>query len=321
MKKQIYRLVNLVFLITFSCIVAIIACDRPIAEKTAANLVASSSECRTIQYKLGESCIPAEPQRIVALDPRYILDPLLALGIRPVGFSSYVEPGRIYTPGLLSSEIAGIESVGHTEQPSLEKIAVLNPDLILALDIQNEQNYKQLSAIANTVFTDYEKIKFSFKENFRFIAQLLAQEEKAEEVLNQYQVRINEIRDQLGSRLREIEISVILQHHGGFWMISKESGISQVLTDIGLHHKTALSSGSQLSIEVIGNYDADILFIMNGDSRSTSYFLENPLISSLKAVKNKRAYVVDPNIWWAYGPIGINRLLDDLSKYLFKIPM
>ena len=100
--------------------------------------------------------------------------------------------------------------------------------------------------------------------------------------------------------------------------MSAESGIAQVLTDIGISHAVPPSSDGPFSIEEIGKYDADIMFFLNADNQPMSYFLQHPLISSLEAVKKGRAYVVDPDVWWAYGPVGINKLLDELSEYLFK---
>jgi hypothetical protein len=56
----------------------------------------------------------------------------------------------------------------------------------------------------------------------------------------------------------------------------------------------------------------------NFDNKPSSYFFQNPLISSLKAFKNKRAYIVKSDTWWSYGPLGMNKLLDELPKYLLE---
>ncbi|MGD1952159.1 MAG: ABC transporter substrate-binding protein [Leptolyngbyaceae cyanobacterium] len=271
------------------------------------------SECRVVQHKLGEVCIPTQPQRVVALDPRYILDHLLSLEINPIGYAAYPEGEKIYLVGIPPEEVQDIEYVGSASQPSLEKIAVLKPDLILTI---NEQTYRQLLAIAPSVLIDYDEIKNSFKKNLRIIARLFDREEKAEEVISAYESRIKQIRDSIGEKLDKIEISVVVQHHGEFWAMSAESGISQVLADIGIEHTVPSSSVGPFSIEKLSKYDADIMFFLNADNRPVSYFFQHPIISSLEAVKNNRAYVVDPDIWWAYGPIGINRLLNELSQHL-----
>ena len=72
----------------------------------------------------------------------------------------------------------------------------------------------------------------------------------------------------------------------------------------------------KLSIEEISKYDADVLFIVNVAERQPSYYFQHPMFSSLKAVKNNRAYVVDQETWSAQGILGVNKILDDLFKYL-----
>jgi ABC-type Fe3+-citrate transport system substrate-binding protein len=54
---------------------------------------------------------------------------------------------RIF-PGLSAEEVTVIKIVGTSIEPSLEKIFKLKPDLILSLDVQKKQTYKQLSGIA-----------------------------------------------------------------------------------------------------------------------------------------------------------------------------
>ncbi|BAY67802.1 ABC transporter, iron(III) dicitrate-binding protein [Trichormus variabilis NIES-23] len=40
------------------------------------------------------------------------------------------------------------------------------------------------------------------------------------------------------------------------------------------------------------------------------------MFSSLKVVKNNRAYVVSQENWRGFGMSGVNKILDDLFKYL-----
>jgi iron complex transport system substrate-binding protein len=308
---KLFLVVALSFLLLTSC--HLLERQKPYIAST------QSSNCRIVQHKLGKTCIPTEPRRIIALEPRYALDPLLALGIHLIGFASYVEQGKSYTAGVPASQITDIKNVGRPDQPSFEKIARLNPDLILALDIQqNEQNYKLLSAIAPTVLIEYDKIKLSFKENLRSLAQLFGQEKRAKEIIEQYQHRIEKLRNQLSDQPYKIKISAISYENGRFFGFSNESGVSQVLADIGVNQKVVASDAAEFSVEVLDEYDADILFIHSVSEQATSIW-RNPLISSLKAVKNQRAYFTNTDIWWAYGPLGIDQLLDDLENYLTNV--
>ncbi|NJM87279.1 MAG: iron-siderophore ABC transporter substrate-binding protein [Hydrococcus sp. RU_2_2] len=234
------------------------------------------SECRVVRHQLGQTCVPVEPKRIVALDPIYILDPLLSLGINPVGTAVDYWRGKRYWGGLSPDEAEGIEVIGQSYQPSLEKLLALKPDLILGLtDV--EQYYPQLSAIAPTVLLDYYKeVQFSFKKHLRAIAQIVGREANAEEVLARYQQRIETLKAQIGNRLEGKEISVIYYSNGTFWTPGHQAVFFQILNDIGIRLKPILAKDNlntlpTFSIETIEQYDADILFICDDDRKSESF--------------------------------------------------
>lgn len=307
-----------------SFLLTLVACHSPVAQKPDLSIRQStaSSECRVIQHRLGETCIPLQPQRIIALDVPAILDPLLALDVKPVGALVDLWGGGRYFPAVLPELVAGIESVGLEGTPSLEKIVALKPDLILLAD-NTEQVYQQLSAIAPTVLIDVWRDRIPMKENFLYIAQLVGKEEKAEEVLNQYHKRVEDFREQLGDKLQDMEISVIYHYSNQFGIPAKDAYCFQVMKDIGLPIKSVFLEQEEwtgFSVEVIDQYDADILFISEDadEDGSAADLSQEPLILSLESVKNGRAYIVSPKIWMFYGPIGMNLFLDDLSKYLLE---
>ncbi|MEM6612990.1 MAG: iron-siderophore ABC transporter substrate-binding protein [Cyanobacteria bacterium P01_C01_bin.72] len=302
------------FLMVFSFIL-IVACQPTGLQQTNESQV-KPTECQMVQHKLGEICMPINPQRIVALDPRHLADPLLALGIEPVGTAIYVYQGEEGLAGLTAYDIEGIEINGDAYQPSLEKIVILKPDLIFALDFAHEQIYQQLSAIAPTILMDWKK-NYSFKTTLQYLAQIVDRETKADKVISQYQQRIETLQAQLDRKPEEIEVTLLVYFGGKFAISSQFHRSYEIFSDIGLSNKTAPAEGEQtISREVLDQYDADVLFIMNYEAEPESFFLENPLIASLDAVKNNRAYFVDPDKWSANGPIGVNRMLDDLFQYL-----
>lgn len=314
-----YRLIKPFLLMAFSFLI-ITVCYSSLTQKADISLgqLVVPSECRVVQHKLGKTCIPIEPQRVIALDPRYLADPLLNMGVKPIGIAIYNERGgKTSTAGLSVDEVETMENVGDPSLPSLEKIVMLKPDLILGLDIFHEKIYKLLSAIAPTIIINYDNE--SFKRNFTHIAQILGREKNAEAALTQYQNRIKKLQERLGKNLNRINVATIFYYHGTFASMADESTCAQIFTDLGLRHKTTGSKASPndiFSIEEIHKYDADILFIVNADYQSPSFYLEHPLISSLKVVQNGQAYVVDSDIWTGNGLSGVNQILDDLFEYL-----
>lgn len=263
---------------------------------------------------------------IVTLDAQAILDSLLALGIKPVGtavdhFGDGEDwSGKRFFPALLPELVEGIESIGTEATPSLEKILLLKPDLILLAN-QSELAYQQLSKIAPAVLinTWKDKIPVPIKENFRHIAKIMGKEKEGEEVLSQYQERVAEFKNQLGNRLRGLEISVIGYYDNQFY-ISPHFSYFQVFRDLDLPIKPIFQKQdyAAISIEKINDFDADVLFFIADINNPSQLLYQNPLIKSLKAVKNGKAYIADRRSWEFYGPIGMNLFLDDLSKYLLE---
>ncbi|NJM87524.1 MAG: ABC transporter substrate-binding protein [Hydrococcus sp. RU_2_2] len=160
----------------------------------------------------------------------------------------------------------------------------------------------------------------SDKETLRYTAKILGQEAKAEEVLGQYQQRIDELKKRLGNQLQQLEIAVIFYGEGIIYTISDRATLVPVVfNDIGLRYKFLSRGGNlepPLSIEAMSDYDADILFIVNVAEKPSSFYFQHPIFRSLKAVKNNRAYIVEQETWSAQGMLGANKLLNDLFKYL-----
>jgi len=102
------------------------------------------SATRTVEHAMGESEVPEEPERVVVLDTGE-LDSAVSLGVTPVGAVEAV-PGEGF-PSYLEG-VEGVEIVGTIEEPNLETISTLEPDLILSSNLRHEGIYDQLSQIA-----------------------------------------------------------------------------------------------------------------------------------------------------------------------------
>jgi iron complex transport system substrate-binding protein len=87
----------------------------------------------------------------VALEWTYVED-LLALGVQPVGVADIAGYGSwVQIPAALDGAVA---DVGTRQEPSLEQIAALQPDLILVPAFRAGANLPQLQAIAPTIAFD-----------------------------------------------------------------------------------------------------------------------------------------------------------------------
>ncbi|MCA3748823.1 MAG: iron-siderophore ABC transporter substrate-binding protein, partial [Rubrobacter sp.] len=183
---------------------------------------------RVIEHAMGKTEVPAKPERVVVLDTGE-LDSAITLGVKPVGAVEAV-PG-MGLPEYLGEKTRGIELVGTIEQPNLEKIAALDPDLILSSKLRHEKIYDQLSEIAPTVFTETTGV--TWKQNFELHAKALGRTERAEEVKREYWEHVEELRDKLGEKPWP-EVSVVRFVPGDTRIYQKENFIGTVLEDVGL---------------------------------------------------------------------------------------
>jgi ferric hydroxamate transport system substrate-binding protein len=112
---------------------------------------ATSGAPLTITHALGETEVPANPQRVVALEWTYIED-LLALGVQPVGVADIAGyEAWVQIPVELGDDVV---DVGTRQAPNLETLAALQPDLILVPAFRAAETYEQLAAIAPTLAFD-----------------------------------------------------------------------------------------------------------------------------------------------------------------------
>jgi iron complex transport system substrate-binding protein len=293
--------------------VLLTACGGGTSAETASSEEESST--RTVTHFRGTTEVPADPERVVVLDLGE-LDSAIALGVKPVGaVKAPVEEGLL---SYLEEEAAGIQLVGEIGEPDLEKIAALEPDLILGSDIRVKDFYDELSAIAPTVFT--ETVGVTWKENLKVHAQALGQEEKAQELLDAYEERAKEV----GGKVADDKtVSIVRFVPGEIRLYAKDNFIGTVLQDAGIARPKAQDVAEfsvTASAEQIALADGDVIFTGTyGDPAETDgpKVLGGPLWKRLPAVAAGDVHEVDDHIWFLGTGVGAAKLvLDELETTL-----
>jgi len=296
-----------------------IACGESPSSNSSTREIPASSSTQLVNHALGETNVTTDPQRVVVLHDTIILDPVIALGIKPIAATTYASEKGIAFRGLTTEQSEGIATLGSMEQPNLEKIASLKPDLIFATYHLHHQIYSQLSSIAPTVVVDHNQFD-SFKDRFRYIAEVLGEGDQANQVLAQYKTRVEQLRQAMADQFNEVQVSVIHVYGKPLSTPDVTHHISQTFSDIGLQRppsQQGLLQEKNFSVEVLPEHDADILFIVKYPSAEVETILRNPIWQQLNAMQTGRFYEVSPERWGgAGGPIVANRILDDLFQYL-----
>lgn len=241
---------------------------------------------------------------------------MLALGVTPVGMATTA--GQTGVPSYLADRVKGIPTVGDINNLNLEKIASLQPDLILGSKLRANDLYPQLSKIGPTVFSI--RPGFPWKENFLLVAAALGDENQAVTVLNDYQKKAGEVKAGIAGTPK---ISLLRFLSGNIRLYGNLSFIGVILKDVGLTrpaNQDINELAAQISKERIDEADADWIFYSSygaGPSPDEKAVTSSGLWTALGAVKAKHAIPVDDEVWFlGLGPIGAMRVLDDLKKYL-----
>jgi iron complex transport system substrate-binding protein len=281
---------------------------------------AQDGDTRTIQHAMGETDVPANPQRVVVLDGPQ-LDAALAVGIKPVG-AVPAQPGPL--PGYLGSAVDGIEIVGTISEPDLEKIVSLNPDLILGSKFRHEKIYPQLSAIAPTVFSD--QVGTFWKEDFTLFVNALNKVDQGAAIAAAYADRATQLGASLNTAHPGMTVSVIRFRADDVRIYFNTSFIGTVLIDLKLARPDSQNRDDErfeaISMERIREVDASVIFITSyGDPSDTdlAQYVNDPLWQQLSAVQAGQVYWVNDETWMvAIGYLAANMVLDDIEGFLLN---
>jgi len=309
----------------FFALVAFVACGGGASEDSGGE--ETRPETRTVEHALGATEVPVEPERIVSLSVGEITDTLIALDNKPVGSVTYDpvadayggEEGNGAYPPALTGKTEGIEPVGVYE-PNIEKVAALEPDLIIGETWSVEPIQDQLSEIAPTVAISPER---DFKVWVREIGAAIGAEEKSREVLDEYEEHSEAVK-------REVEgtpVSVVRPRTGEILLYGPPSNAGVVLKDLGLEIQPVPEDAEDwsgdgtraigsLSLEFVPSLSGEHIFVITYDLEDTTFeeLIERPIWQQLEAVREGRIHPVQGVAWTNHGPIGANLIIDEVEE-------
>ncbi|MHA6531387.1 ABC transporter substrate-binding protein [Paenibacillus sp. BAC0078] len=288
------------------------------ADKTeAAGTDAASDEVRTIKHEMGETQIKGTPVRIVTLY-QGANDASVAFGVKPVGIvESWLEK-PVYE--YLRADLGGIPQLGTEDQPNLEEIYKLKPDVIFANKIRHEAIYDQLSQIAPTVMSGEV---YDWKGTVKLMGEVLNQQDKTAELMGKWDSRVADFKQKMGDRLPiEATITNFREDHARIFYMGFAGGI---LKELGFTrpegHDADIWGVKLTSKESIPDMNADVIFNFNSGTDEAAVnklytdWTSHPLWKNLDAVKNNQVHMVDEVAWnMAGGILSANLMLDSLYE-------
>jgi len=334
-------------LLTIFMGVLVVACQGSPEQNLASQSPATETgNCRLVEHEAGETEICGQPETVAALSPR-VLDPMLALGVQPAAYAESTEllgldrfdnPSQ-QIPTLGDRITTQPVNLGDRITPSLETLVEVNPDLILGET--SYHNYEIFSKIAPTLLLDNEVGKDGWSRRLQIIAQAFGKEERAEQVIAEYEQQLAETREKLApvvaayprvltvgdwnnqNTFRILSSSLYRDHIA---VLLEEIGFEMVLPDSLQGEAPSILGSADISIETLIQLDPDIIIVSAG--RKDNFYNpepivkqeweENPLLQKMRAVQEGRICFVSAERLGNTigGPIAYKSILDLLPDLL-----
>ena len=269
----------------------------------------------------------AAPERVVLVD-YYSLPDMLEVGVTPVGVPEDLEAG------LTAEQLATYESidkVGIVGDLNFEKIAELEPDLIIGVDSYNGDDYDTLAAIAPTVLIPFAS-SGDWPALAHQVADLVGKSAEMDALQATYEDASSTLAtdhaDALASTTWDIVSGGLTADGAGttfVWLGNSTAGV--VMTTAGFQLAEASSGTSEngfveLSDEQLGMLgDADAIVTLADDdgtlSESSESLVAQPLFASLPAAQSGNVFPVIQMFPASYGQATV--LLAELAEALSQI--
>jgi ferric hydroxamate transport system substrate-binding protein len=314
--------------------------NEPAANNAAADNSAASNGGETaaagpivIKTAKGDVTLEKPAERVVTLEWTYTED-LLAVGVQPIGHADLEGYNAwVNIPVELSADVT---DVGTRQEPNIETIMSLQPDLIIAASNRVANNYDQLAAIAPVlVFNAYPEEGgvnqyTEMEETFTEIAKAVGKEGEVEGVLAKLDSAYAAAAEKLKAAGKEGAEIVLTQAWSAnnvpeFRLFTDNSMAIQILNRIGLKNahksdKFEVYGFSTTSVEgFTAAQQASVLhMVQDNDNVFENQLKDNAVWKELTFVKENRIYGLGGDTWPFGGPLGAevfaNKAADLLAK-------
>lgn len=263
----------------------------------------SSGATVSISHAQGETQVPKAPKRIVVLDLA-VLDSVDYLGGTVVGL-----PKRGLPNSLEKYKAHSFTDVGTMQEPDVEKVAALEPDVIL-IGGRSAAKYEELTKIAPTVDLTVDGKRFleSFREQATTLGTILDKQDQVAAKL----AEIDTAAKAVNAKAATAGDALVLMTSGGkvsafgassrFGLIHNELGVKTAVNNLSTDRH-----GQAVSFEFIGKAAPDHLFVIDRDvavgqsGKAAKEVLNNPLVTATPAWKNNKVTYLDGSRWYLLG--------------------
>ena len=240
-----------------------------------------------------------KPERIVTLAPAnteilFALD----LGEKVVGVTEFCT----YPPEAMSKE-----KVGGMTTVSVEKVIALNPDLVLALNLNGEETVNTLDNYFPVLVIDQQKVTRieDIFTRIELIGTITGEEERATALVAELRGRVKSITNQTEGK-EKVTVAYIIWHDP-LWVTGsgnfqndpiEKAGGENIFSDI--------EDWGTVSVETLIERNPDVIIVSGGhgaaEMKPYDFIMTDERLAVLNARKNGRVCLIDADIIARPGP-------------------
>lgn len=287
----------------------------------APTITANADGSYTITHAWGSTTLKSTPHKIVSLHFSFT-DELVSLGITPAGIAGSYNAEVL---GYLKDKVGDYTFLGNHQQPNLEVISSLKPDLIIANADVHGPIRDDLEKIAPTI-AFYTNGYADMLQNFSVLGKLLDKEELHDQVMDTLNQQIEDSRSQIQGKPKVIVVKVLEKE---FYIWRNTSFIATLLNKIGAEYSFDEEGSNQqqtagkidvvsVDLETLVQENPDYLVIY-GAQADLDKWMNNSSFKTINAVKNGHVLVVIDEIWaLGKGPLSGMAVLNEAVPFLNK---
>ncbi|RNB78091.1 iron-siderophore ABC transporter substrate-binding protein [Brevibacillus nitrificans] len=315
------------FVLFMAIMLMAVGCSSGVSESAPGNSTTvsdnGSSQPITIKHLRGETTLDKPAERVVVLEWAFA-ENLIALGIQPIGNADN-QQYKIWEPAEAALD-DNVTDIGLRNEPNLETIASLKPDLIISNADNNAAIYDQLNAIAPTIefnqFPDQGDQYTEMVHIFESTAAAVGKTDKAKQVLSELEQHYVDAKEKLSKAGKEGSNYVLtqaftVQNAAALRLFTDNSIVVQTLDRIGLKsdwksskfEKYGFTDATVEALPAVTNTNF-IYIVENTDNVFENQLKDNTVWNGLNFVKEKRAHMLDASTWTFGGPISSKVLVD-----------
>lgn len=272
----------------------------------------------TLQSEKGEVTIPKNVEKILA---PYHEDSLLAFDVQPVAKWAIGASVQDY----LEPELKDIPTI-EWDMP-LEQVLELDPDLIiLENDLDSyDGTYEDYNKIAPT-YVMSEETTADWRKQIELFGEMLHQEDEAEQIVQDYDEKIADAREELNDAIGDERIAAIWVTGDKFFLFEKNRHSAEMIySELGIEIPglvEELGEGEEawnpISIEKLSELDAEHIFLLaEEDEEGLKTLHDSKVWQGVPAVEEGNVYHIEDESNWTNGGLTASyKTIEDLFDTL-----